>query len=57
MCMCVCLSADFNTTCLQVPVEPRRTSDPLELEFQAVVIWVLGTEPGTSARAASALNH
>ena len=44
-----------------MPLEAgRRHWIPLELEFQAVVghvIWVLGSETGTSGRAASTLNH
>lgn len=40
-----------------VPMEARRESDPLELELQAVVYhkWVLGIEPRSSGKAASAL--
>lgn len=35
----------------------RRTSDPLEPELQLLTMWVVGIEPGSSLRAANALNH
>lgn len=41
------------------PEGRRGLQDPLELELEAAV-WpdvVLGTEPGSSERAANALNH
>jgi hypothetical protein len=36
-----------------------RVLDPLELALRKIVtaIWVLGMEPGSSGRAAGALNH
>lgn len=39
--------------------EPENGLDPLELELQIAVpaMWGLGTEPKTSARPVSALNH
>jgi hypothetical protein len=46
---------------MQIPVESqKRTPDALQLELQMVVrlpMWVLGTELGSFARAASVLNH
>ncbi|EDM10050.1 homer homolog 1 (Drosophila), isoform CRA_g [Rattus norvegicus] len=59
----------FNLTCMGVlhpgmsclcPQKPERVSDSLKLEFSMIVsepLWVLGTEAGSSTRAASALNH
>lgn len=43
-----------------VPREARRGSRPLELGLQMVVsclMWILGREPGSCARTASATNH
>lgn len=43
----------------QVPVEARRVLDPLELKLQGVVshlMWVLGTQLQSSAKAASAFD-
>lgn len=40
--------------------EARRMSDPLELELEVVatcLVWVLGTEFGSSGRTAGTLNH
>ena len=38
----------------------KRASQPLEMELEMVMshpIWALGTEPRSSARSASVLNH
>lgn len=52
VCVCTCLHAYI---CVQAPMEVRSPSDALELELQKVVVlvWMLGTEPGSSVRAAS----
>ena len=55
VCVCVCI---FKLYFMSIGV---KVSDPLELELQTVVIChvgaVLGIEPGSSERAAGALNH
>lgn len=51
VCMHVCLWP----TCMLVCGGQKRAPDCLELELQA--IEMLGTEPGSSARAVSAPNH
>jgi hypothetical protein len=59
MCMGVfsaCMSGyHMHTECLRRPEEGVST---LELEIQVIVVtmWVLGTDPGSSGRAISALN-
>lgn len=41
-----------------VPMEAkRRFLNPLDLELQMVLMWVLGIESRSSARTASVLNH
>jgi hypothetical protein len=57
--MCVSLG-ELCAPCVCSCLWRQRASDPLELELQAVVsclMWVLETEPGSSARAVSALNR
>jgi hypothetical protein len=46
------------TMCVWCPRRPEEGSDTLKLEVELVVstMWVLGTEPGSSSRAASAPN-
>lgn len=46
------------TIWMQVPTEAKRTSDPLELEWQVVVShpWILGTKPRSLSRTVMALN-
>lgn len=57
----ICVPGCTYTTYMQVPVEARRDrSPPLELSLQAVVsclMWVLGTKPGFSAKAVSAISR
>lgn len=58
MCMHVC--AYMYVCALVICRNQERVSDPPELELQALVgcpIWVLGTELGSSTKAASTLNH
>ena len=59
VCVCVCLLDFIYTICTQKPHGAQKLSEPLELEVQVVLshlIWVLGTEPRPSGRAASAAN-
>ena len=61
VCMDVCVCMLVYVTCVQVPTEAREEElDPLDLKLQVVVshpMWVLGTELGSSGRAASSINH
>lgn len=50
------------TTCVQYlqSIGQMKVSDPFQLELQLIVIhrvWLLGTEPGSFARAVNTLNH
>lgn len=51
--MFVYLSICMYTTCLQGVGSPRNGV----MRVMSYLMYMLGTEPGTSARAASALNH
>lgn len=54
--ICVCLMC---TKYVRVTLESRRMLNPLELELQVDVsclMWVLGIEPGCSARAVNTFN-
>jgi hypothetical protein len=47
-------------TCLQLPVKTRETVRSLELELKMVLshlMWVVGTEPRSSARLVCARKH
>lgn len=46
--------------CISMPRDQNKVLDSLELEILLVIMWVLGTKPGSSAKVASAyspLNH
>ena len=48
----------MHAVCVGAHGDQKRVLDPLELEFQVVVsclMWVLGTKPRSSARAANTL--
>lgn len=46
------------TTCMSgACADQKRTSDSLELEFQVVLTWAIGTERGSFAGTADALDH
>jgi hypothetical protein len=47
----------FKKMCIGVLPVHMRMSDPLELELQRVVSWLLGIELRTFARVISALNY
>lgn len=57
VCMCVCLHGFVCTMCARVRGSQKRELDPLIIESQGLwaVMWALGSEPGSSARTASAL--
>lgn len=60
MCICVCLCVDM-CGWVQVPSEAKRGLwMPSELDVQMVwslLVWMLGTKPGSSRRAAGAYSH
>lgn len=59
MCMCARVCACVHVCACACPMEVRRGLERLELRLQVVVsclMWVLDTELGSSARAASVLN-
>lgn len=61
MYLSVCLHVCIYTTCILAAYRAQQSaSDPLWLEFQIFVschVWGLGSEPRSSARTPSALNH
>jgi hypothetical protein len=57
MSLCVKLHEFIRTTCVCAHRSQKRTLGHLQLEMFWAFMWVLGTEPGSSMRAACALNH
>ena len=60
ICVCVCVCMYIYLLCIyRCPQRPEEGIGTLELDLEEVMShlrWVLGTEPRSSARAASALN-
>lgn len=57
--MCMCLGVYMCTCVFSICGSQKRALDPFELELQAIVsclMWLLGTEPVSAARAFSALD-
>lgn len=57
--MCMCLFINMNIICMQCPWMSKEGNDPLELEIQVIVshlLWVLGSEAGSSERSSHALS-
>jgi hypothetical protein len=56
MYMHVCLLACVHNVCIGTCTHQDGALDPLELKLQALIVRVLGTERGSSERAASTLD-